>query len=151
MPDGKMPKIEFKPMGQKKTVNGFACDMYRVLHDGVAKEEDCVAPWSAKVLQKSDFEGFRKFAEDIAKEMGVGRGGNDMLAQMDKYPGLPVSRHMLEGGEDEEIKSVKRGAIADSVFTVPAGYTKKDLPTMGGPGMGGPGGRHHGGPPPSKP
>jgi hypothetical protein len=146
-PDGKMPKVELKAMGQKKTVNGFACDMYRVSRDGVAKEEDCIAPWGPKVLQKSDFENFRKFAEEMAKSMGVTGTQNDMFQQYDKFPGIPVSRHMLDGGEDEEIESIKRGSVAESLFTVPAGYTKKEMPMMGGPGMG-PGGRHHGGPPP---
>jgi hypothetical protein len=153
MPGGKLPKVEFKAMGQKKTVNGFACEMYRVLRDGVAKEEDCVSPWSAKVIQKSDMEGFRKFAEEMAKELGAGGNQAEMFQQFDKYPGLPITRHMLDGeGRDEEIKSVKRGSISDGLFTVPAGYTKKELPMMGGPGMGGPGmggpgGHHHGGPP----
>jgi hypothetical protein len=147
-PDGKMPKVDLKAMGQKKTVNGFACEMYRVSRDGVPKEEDCIAPWSAKVLQKSDFEGFRKFAEEMAKEMGVAGTQNDMFQQYDKFPGLPITRHMLDGGEDEQIESIKRGSIPESLFTVPAGFTKKELPPMGGPGMGGPGGHHHGGPPP---
>jgi hypothetical protein len=139
-PDGKLPKVTFQSMGQTKTVNGFSCEMYRILRDGVAKEEDCVSPWSAKVLQKGDFEGFRKFAEEMAKEMGgAGGGQRDMFEQFDKFPGLPITRHMLDGGEDEEIKSIKRGSIPASQFAVPAGYTKKEMPTMGGPGMGGPG------------
>jgi hypothetical protein len=146
MGDGKVPKLDFKPMGQKKTVNGFACDMYSVLKDGVPTEEDCVAPWGAKVLQKSDIEGFRKFAEDMAKNLGMS-GQNEMFQQFEKYPGLPITRHILDGSmPDEEIKSIKRGSIPESQFAVPAGYTKKDLPAMGGPGMGGPG--HHGGPAP---
>jgi hypothetical protein len=43
-------------------------------------------------------------------------------------PGFPVLRHPLEPGQpDEIIKSLKRGSIPASTFTVPAGYTKKDL------------------------
>ncbi|HVZ70996.1 MAG TPA: DUF4412 domain-containing protein [Polyangia bacterium] len=143
--DDKPVKLEFKATGEKKTVNGFACEMYKVVRDGAVKEEDCISPWSAKVLQKSDLEGFRKFAENMAKSLGpMGHGAqNEMLDRLDKFPGLPITRHVLDGGPDEEIKSVKRGAIAASNFTVPAGYTKKELP-MGGP-MGGPGGPHHGG------
>jgi hypothetical protein len=139
--DAKPAKLDFQAMGQKKTVNGFACDMYKVSRDGVPKEEDCISPWSAKVLQKSDFEGFRKFAEEMAKQMGSTGAQNDMMEQFEKFPGLPITRHPLDGGDDEEIKSVKRGSIPAAQFAVPAGYTKKEVPQMGAPGMG-----HHGGP-----
>ena len=44
-------------------------------------------------------------------------------------------------GEEHQIKSIKQGAVAASVFAVPAGYTKHELPVMGaghghGPGAG---------------
>jgi hypothetical protein len=155
--DAKAPELKFEKTGQKKSVNGFSCEMYRVLENGTAKEEDCLAPWSAGLLQRSDFAGLRKFAEDVAKESGAMApgGGRQMFQQFDKYPGFPVSRHPLEAGqlglnEDEQLKSLKRGPIPADKFVVPAGYKKTEMP-MGGPGGGmgphGGGMGPHGGPP----
>jgi Domain of unknown function (DUF4412) len=141
---GKPRELKFERMGDKKTINGFSCEMYHVLEDATPKEEDCVAPWSASVLQRSDFEGLRKFAEDMAKSTGTmgSGGGRQMFEQFDKYPGFPVTRHPLEAGrgEEEQLKSVKRGSIPAVKFAVPAGFTKKPLP-MGAMGGGPP---HHG-------
>jgi hypothetical protein len=133
--------LKFEKMGQKKSVNGFSCEMYRVLEeDGSTLEEDCIAPWSASVVQKSDFAGLRKYAEEMAKlSSGMGAGnGHEMFERFDKYPGFPVTRHPLKnGGEDEQLKSAKRGAIPASTFAAPAGYTKKDL-QLGQMGAGAP-------------
>jgi hypothetical protein len=137
----KLPVLKFERTGEKKTINGFSCDTYHVLEDGTPKEEDCIAPWSSSVLQRSDFAGLRKFAEDMAKSSGTMSpgGGRQMFEQFDKYPGFPVLRHPLDPGhhDDEQLKSVKRGPIPAASFTPPAGFTKKDLP-MGAMGGGGP-------------
>ena len=137
----KMPVLKFERTGEKKTINGFACDTYHVLEDGTPKEEDCIAPWSPKVLQRSDFAGLRQFAEEMAKSSGTMSpgGGRQMFEQFDKYPGFPVLRHPLDPGhhDDEQLKSVKRGSIPAANFTPPPGFVKKDLP-MGGMHAGGP-------------
>jgi len=144
------PEYKFDKLGEKKTINGIPCEMYRVLEDGKPREEDCLSPWSAGLIQKSDLEGIRKFGEEMAKSFGGAAGGQrDIFAHMDKYPGIPVSRVPLEAdgtrGTEEQIKSVKRGSISAAKFVVPAGYTKKAMPmgALGGPGGGG----HMGGPP----
>jgi hypothetical protein len=146
--DAKPTELKFEKAGGKKTVNGFSCEMYKVLEDGKPKEEDCIAPWSSSILTRADFAGLRKFAEDMAKSVGTMAGGTGKNAfqQFDKYPGFPVTRHPLDPAEheDEVLKSVKRGSIPASTFAVPAGYTKKPLPM---PGMMGGGGPHHGMPP----
>jgi len=138
---GKPRELKFERLGDKKAINGFSCEMYRVLEDAAPKEEDCIAPWSASILQRSDFEGLRKFAENMAKSSGVmaAGGGRQMFEQFDKYPGFPVSRRPLEAGrgEDEQLKSVKRGSIPAAKFAEPAGFAKKTLPT-GAVGGGGP-------------
>lgn len=126
MTSPKEHELKFEKMGAKKSINGFSCEMYRVLEDGKPREEDCIAPWGAKVLQKSDFAGLEKFAQEMAKNVG-GMGGNRMLERFEKYPGFPVAQHPLQPGvPDEELKSVKRGSIPASKFAVPAGYVKKD-------------------------
>jgi hypothetical protein len=145
---GKTHDWKFEPIGQKKTVNGFACDMYRVSEDGKVREEQCVSPWSAGLVKKSDFAGIQQFAESMMDDFGGARGrSNSIFTRMEKAPGIPISRVPIEAngqrGEEEQIKSIKRGSIPSSAFEIPAGYSKKDMPMMG-PGMAG---RHHGGPP----
>lgn len=138
----KPPVLKFEKLGQKKTLNGFSCDMYRVLTDGTPSGEDCIAPWGAKTLQKSDLAALSKFGEEMKKNFG-GMGAKDQyrLDQLEKYPGIPISHIPLEAngarGEEEQIKSIKHGAIPEAKFVPPAGFTKKELPT--GPGPGGPG------------
>ncbi|HXJ22119.1 MAG TPA: hypothetical protein VMT03_17990, partial [Polyangia bacterium] len=41
---GKPHVWKFESMGQKKTINGFACEMYRVSEDGQLQAEQCVSP-----------------------------------------------------------------------------------------------------------
>jgi hypothetical protein len=152
MTGGAPPKpveYKFERAGGKKTINGFSCEMYKVLADGKLAEEDCISPWSAGLVKKEDFAGLRKFGEEWAKDFGgmTGRGGGGEFDKFEKFPGIPISRVPLKDdgkpGEEEQIKSVKRESIPAAKFVVPAGYTKKESPMEGG--MGGPGGRGPGG------
>jgi hypothetical protein len=132
------PVLKFEKLGKKKTVNGFSCDMYRVSTDGTPTGEDCIAPWGAKTLQKSDLAALSKFGEEMKKNFG-GMGAKDQyrLDQLDKYPGIPISHVPLEEngarGEEEQIKSIKHGSVPESRFTVPAGFTKRELPSGAAP------------------
>jgi len=136
----------FKPLGQKKTINGFACEMYEVSEDGKPREEDCISPWSAGLVKKEDFAAIAKFAQEMVDELGSSRMAGrreGIFGRLEKAPGLPISRVPIEEdgqrGEEEQVKSIKRGSIPASVFATPAGYAKKEVPMM----MGG----HHHGPP----
>jgi hypothetical protein len=139
---GKPHDFKFEKMGGKKTINGFSCEMYKILEDGTPKEEVCLMPWSSSTIQRSDFAGLIKFSQDMQKSLGPMMGGakSNAFDQFEKAPGFPVLRHSLESGQQDEIvKSIKRGSVPASTFAVPAGYTKKD-PMQGMMG----GGRHHG-------
>jgi len=130
--DAKPPQWKFEPLGSKKTVNGFACEMYRVLLDGVVHEEDCISPWSAGLVDRAAFSGLEKFAESMEQGMGAMRGAMPLFHQ---FPGLPITRVVIspsgERSEEHQVKSISRAAVAASMFTVPAGYTKRELPQLG--------------------
>jgi hypothetical protein len=133
--------FKFDSMGQKKTVNGMSCQMFKVSRDGKAYEQDCISPWSAGLLKKSDFESMRKFGQEMAQGMGMKGGGTGQLFEdMDQYPGIPISRVHLgddgTSGEEDQIKSITRGSIAAARFAVPTGYTKKDVSSLMGAGAG---------------
>lgn len=137
-PEDKPHVWKFEPLGGKKTVNGFACETYRVLLDGVPHEEDCISPWSAGLVKRAEFSGLEKFGETMTDSLGLGRGGAAMPL-FHQYPGMPISRVILEAdgkrGEEHQVKSIKHEAIPAGTFSPPAGYTKRELPQMGG-GMG---------------
>jgi hypothetical protein len=130
---------KFEPLGQKKSVNGFPCEMYRVMVDGKPQEEDCVSPWSAGLVKKEDFSGLQKFSEEMSRDFAGGSGAPSRgpFMSFDKAPGIPVSRVPIEAdgkrGEEEQVKSVKRGPLAAALFAIPAGFTKKELPMGHGP------------------
>ena len=134
--------FKFESLGQKKTINGMSCQMYKVLRDGKAHEEDCISPWSAGLLKKDDVEGLRKFGEEMVSSMGMTDGhARQAFDGIDQYPGVPISRVVLNDdgtrGDEDQVKSITRGSIPAARFAVPAGYTKKDLSSMG-PGKHGP-------------
>jgi len=141
--DAKPAVWKFEALGQKKTVNGFACEMYRVLLDGQPHEEDCISPWSAHLVDRAVFSGLEKFGESMNENLGVGSGlGMPVLHQ---FPGMPISRVILlpdgSRGEESQVKSIGHGAVPAAKFAPPPGYTKKDLPQMGAGRPHGPGKR----------
>jgi len=130
--DQKPHEWKFEAMGEKKTINGFACQMYRGLLDGKPHEEDCISPWSAGLVKRSEFAGLEKFGESINQELGVGAGAMPLFHQ---YPGFPISRVVLDAsgarGEEQQVKSIKQGGLAPGLFAPPAGYTERKKPEMG--------------------
>jgi hypothetical protein len=131
-------KVKWERLNAKKTVAGFPCEMYRVIIDDTPRSEECVAAWGANLVQKSDFAGLRPFFEELAKAGGMGGAGQDFLGQLQKAPGFPISRvPLLDGGlrgEEERLDSVKRATVPVERFAIPAGYAKKEMPIMAGPG-----------------
>jgi hypothetical protein len=140
------PKSSFESFGGKKTINGFTCQMYKRVEEGKVREEICAAPWSAGLLQKSDFAALQKFAAGMMDDLGgpaMRRARRNPLADLDSYPGIPISRVAIEPdgkrGEEDQIKSIKRGSVAADRFAVPAGYAKKEIDLGRGRRGGGPG------------
>lgn len=122
---------KFEALGEKKSVNGFACQTYRVFLNGKAHEEDCISPWSAGLVKRAEFAGLEKFGESIGQDLGVGRGAMPLFHQ---YPGFPISRSVLEPGgarsEEQQVKSIKQGPLAAALFAPPAGYAEHKMPDM---------------------
>lgn len=144
------PKFTFEKKGEKKTINGIRCETYKVMLDGVPHEEDCISPWSDGVVKQSDFAGLSKFGRDMVSNMGA---KNTNIPLFDQYPGLPISRVPLDEkgapGVESQVKSVKKGPVPATLFSVPTGFTKKALPF--GPGAAGPGVTAPAGLPPAAP
>ena len=140
-------EIKYEPLGTKKKISGFACEMYKVQVGSFSSSESCIAPWGSNLVTKAEVEQFKKAFADMEKSFGS--LGAMRAGDLSKAPGIPVEQvHYGADGKTPEwtttLKSVSRGSVAASTFQVPAGFTKQEMP-MGGRGGGfGPGGGPHG-------
>ena len=133
--------VEAMDTGKTDTVDGRKCKLWDVSRDGQLDEQICVAPYSS-LPGKEDFNAvFAKFAkifEEMAKSVPMlsGMMTNEFSAHA-KTNGFPVRTRDYENGQltgDETLVKVWREeAIPASMFDVPAGYKRKQLPM--GPGM----------------
>jgi hypothetical protein len=128
-------ETRFEAVGVNRIVNGFACQVYRRMQGRTVREELCLSPWDTGPVRRGDVATLRDFAAGLRAAVGGrGPGGTrDMFAELDVYPGLPILRAVigLDGRRtsEQQIKSIKRGAIPNAKFAVPAGYAKLE-PTI---------------------
>lgn len=132
-PGGAGMQIKYEPLGTKKKVNGFACEMYRVTMNGRPSSESCIAPWSSNIVSKAETEKWKKLQAELAKSFDMMPGfRNDQLSA----PGIPVEQtHLGPDGKTAEwtsvLKSISRDPVPASTFEIPAGFTKLDSFTNG--------------------
>lgn len=132
--------LRFEKTGEKKTVNGFACETYRVSEDGKPIEQDCIAPFGASTLTKEDGENFKRIADMFKSLRGPAAQAGSQIEGWHQYPGFPIVQSKL--GPDGKVsrtttvKSIKHDALGAEVFQVPAGFSKSAGPgmMMGGAG-----------------
>lgn len=144
MMSGETLAVTYESMGQKKTVAGFPCQMFKVMLGQVLLSQTCFAPWDANVVNKAEAEKFKNLALELKKmfDMGQGAGaGQDWT----KVPGMPVEEvHFAPDGKTatwtNTLKSVERGAVPADTFSAPAGFKKEEGGMFGPGGPGGPGG-----------
>lgn len=154
-PAVKEPEWTFQAAGQKKTINGFPCEVYKVLEGAAQREEDCLSPWGKALVTREDLSALLRFAESITSMMGEMGGPmrgqvGAAMTRVGKFPGFPVQRVLpgRDGGpaETETLKQLERKSLPASLFTVPAGFKRAEMPQMPmmGPGGRGPHGPHGG-------
>lgn len=155
--DAAPPEVKYEPTGQKKKVSGYACEVYRISVGGTRRSETCFAPWGSGVVTAADAEQFKRLSADVQKMMAFAPAAR--LQDWSKAPGIAVEESHLDADGKilsvTTLKSVNRGALPDSLFQVPSGYTQEERPRMGPHGGGkGPGGMSpgpHGPPGPGMP
>lgn len=128
--------VEAVDTGKADKVDGRACHVWDIKRDGALDDQICVVPYSAlpgKENFQAMFANFAKVFEEIAKSVPMlsGMMSNEFGAQA-KVNGFPVrSRGYDNGklGDDEQLMKVWREeAIPASMFEIPAGYKKKQMP-----------------------
>jgi hypothetical protein len=136
---GKEWTVEALDTGKSDTVDGRVCRVWDIKRNGELDDQICVVPY-ASLPGKQDFrpmfENFAKVFEEIAKSVPMlsGMMSNEFSA-LSKVNGYPVRSRAYENGslaDDEQLMKVWREeAIPASMFEIPAGYKKKQMP-MGG-------------------
>jgi hypothetical protein len=133
--------VEVSDTGKSDKVDGRSCKVWDVTRDGVLDEQICVVPYSSlpgKENFSTVFGNFAKVFEEMAKSVPMlsGMMANEFSAQV-KVNGYPVRQRAYENGklinEETVVKVWREEAVPASMFEVPAGYQRKQMPV--GPGQ----------------
>ncbi|MEO8018081.1 MAG: hypothetical protein ABI769_09725 [Pseudomonadota bacterium] len=128
--------VEAIDTGKSDKVGARSCHLWDIKRGGELDDQICVVPYSAlpgKENFQAMFANFAKVFEEIAKSVPMlsGMMSNEFGAQA-KANGFPVRSRAYDNGklvDDEQLMSVWREeAIAASMFEIPAGYKKKQMP-----------------------
>jgi hypothetical protein len=139
MPGGAVATpTEYKKIGTDK-VGKWACDKYEGTRDGEKVSELCTVPPATLGFTPADFEVTRQMAEFFSKLMPQGSEQMFRIGSpaANGFSGLQVRTVIFRNGAPSltmEITDASRLTFPDSIFAVPAGYTKRDL--MPGRGRG---------------
>jgi hypothetical protein len=128
------PKIESKRVGTDK-VGRWTCDKYEVLMNGEKTSDVCTVDPSALGFTAKDFEVSRQLAsffsalvpQMAAQVAVVGR------VEAQGFAGFPVRSTVTVAGRTvtTEVVEASRQTFPDSLFAVPAGFTKQSPPGIG--------------------
>jgi hypothetical protein len=130
------PPTEYKKVGSD-TVGKWKCDKYEGTKNGAKSSEVCTIEPSALGFTPADFEVTKQMAEFFSKMMPQGMESLFRVgaAGANGFSGLPVRMVSFSNGAPSsvtEMTDVGRQSFPDSVFAVPAGYTKREMPGMRG-------------------
>ena len=136
MAPAKQDVYESKDTGKSDTVEGRKCRLWNIHKNGKLQEEICVVPFSSLPGKEDMQKTFKSLAEAF-EGMAAGMPGSDNASKArSAINGYPVRvRSYANGalrGNEMVLKSWTEESIAASVFEIPAGYKKRDMPKMGG-------------------
>lgn len=115
---------------------GYACSYVELVADGVVEDELCVvAPASLKGGDElmAAAQKMSALMQDIMKDIDapwLKDTIDQQTANYAKMGGIPVlSRHFADGKAVQEttLKAIRSESVPAAIFTVPAGYTRKEL------------------------
>ena len=133
--DGKPDVYEAKNLGKSATVEGRQCQLWTMMRNSQPFTEMCVVPFSS--LPGSEdfgkaFKGMQEAFGDMAKSMP---GAEQTAKAYSDIKGYPVRTRYYDGSgkfrpEESILTKWVTEAIPASVFEVPAGYKKLQMPQM---------------------
>jgi hypothetical protein len=125
------PKLDLKPTGNKKTINGFNCEEYKGTIEGMK-----VAFWITHEVENQ---------KEILAQIGKLSGGNDpfhaALEGGADFPGFPIRSTLSSpqaGTSTMTVISVRNEDVPATTFEIPPDYKTMDMPKVSNPGGGAP-------------
>lgn len=144
MMKGRMPmsmgaatiKTTYKKVAAGAKVNQWVCAKYEGYREDKKVKEVWTTDWKSLGLTAETFnlmKNLGEFFEDFAKEMAADydRVGSEEWEKAQGYAGIPVKTLSYFDGQlrsTTEVTEVKQGELAATLFELPAGLTKKELP-----------------------
>lgn len=128
-------KPEYKRAGTDH-VGRWTCDKYEGYVNGTKTTELCTVPPTALGFAMADLDVTRQMADFYSKMAPQGADQVSSIGRLEDqgFSGFPVKR-VITAGQSQitmEIVDASRTNLPDDVFTLPAGFTKQTMPTMGG-------------------
>ena len=122
----------YEARGDSGSAAGIDCRWYDAFEGAKKIRELCLAPRGSLGMDTSDA-ATMKAMQSSMKSM-VDSFGNSGMFQDDMPDGMPVRvRHLDDNGKvssEQVVSNVSHGALDQSLFEVPAGYEKQEMPTL---------------------
>jgi len=128
--------FDAKDTGKSDTVEGRKCRVWNMTRDGELIDEMCVVPFSTLAGKEDMQKTFTELAEAFEGLASAAPNGAAEIRMRNSVDGYPVrSRPYSNGkpvGTETVLKKWSEESIPKSMFEVPSGYKKRELPQMGG-------------------
>lgn len=130
----KRDPLEALNTGEGDTVDGKPCTIFALSRGGEAKGDVCVASWDSVGISPTDIQALKKLGSFQARMTesfaGSMPGADQPFELLERVDGFPLRTRRSEGGKvtsETFFEEIAQADVADDVFEVPAGYTKKEL------------------------
>ena len=137
---GSMMTMNVEKLGTTHTIVGYKCEDWVITMGQMTKTVQCVST-DVKYPPQA-WTMYRNFADSMKSLMGamgpMKTNMDAMVEQMKKMKGIPLSSKTTvtvmgrTSVSSTEVTDIKNGSIPDSVWQIPAGYTKVDNPMTKG-------------------
>ncbi|MDD2890500.1 MAG: DUF4412 domain-containing protein [bacterium] len=132
---GNTPKIVYKKISAGEKVNKWVCNKYEGYIENNKEEEIWTTDWEKLGLSVNDFKVMQDVSEFIGEfSKGLGASFYKVGIEENKqsYIGIPIKTINYSGKEvvyTTELKEIQKQDLASSLFDVPAGFKKTEMPT----------------------
>ncbi len=133
---GKPAVYDAKDTGKNDTVEGRKCRIWNLTQDGAVIDEMCVVPFSSLPGKEDMQKTMKQLAEAFAGFAKGMPGAADQAKVRNSVNGYVIRSRPSFNGVPQSFESVMKSwtetSIPAATFEIPAGYTKKAMPMMGG-------------------
>jgi hypothetical protein len=133
-------KEEVRKTSRTGTAAGHSCTYSEILQDDVLQTEVCVVPVSSLKGGKELFEVATKVGALVKDMMAavdspwIKQMVNREMENFERLGGVPVISRTFDQGQpihEAMMKSIRTETLPATLFELPAGYKKQDLPSLG--------------------